>query len=212
MGTELSVERLRLEDLQPLRGTIEADISENSESQREMSMEQNIRVEFAPVHFADKQWPCELRLSSFDMPVRSWRDLERRVYEFSKEPMIGLADGVPGFPIEPHASGALSLFEKQLAANATSISFGRINEGRIPVAISVHVKVAPVEGAPPIVGDNLVVETQLDIGGVRIRGDVVKLHTPALEDAISIAEKFLDLSQYEEPKAEQFVTFYPKSE
>ena len=211
MGTELSVERLRIEDLQPLRGSIEADISENSDSQRALSMKQNIRVEFAPVHFADKQWQCELRLSSFDMPVRSWRDLERREYEFSKEPMMGLADGVPSFPIEPHASGALSLLDKQLAANATSISFGRINDGRIPVAISVHVKVAPVEGVPPIVGDNLLIETELKIGGVRIRGDVVKLRAPALEDAISIAERFLDLSQYEEPKAEQFVTFYSKN-
>jgi hypothetical protein len=211
MGTDLSVERLRIEDLHPLRGSIEADISENSKSRRALSMVQNIYIEFAPVHFADKQSQCELRLSSFDMPVRSWRDLEQREYEFSKEPMMGLADGVASFPIEPHASGALSLFEKQLAANATSISFGRINNGRIPVAISVHVKVAPVDGAPPIVGDNLLIETELEIGGVRIRGDVIKLRSPALEDAISIAERFLDLSEYEEPKAEQFVTFYPRN-
>lgn len=211
MGTELSVERLRLEDLQPLRGSIEADISENSISQRDLSMEQNIRVEFAPVVFGEKQWPCELRLSSFDMPVRSWKELEQQEYRFSRDPIMGYSDGAPSFPIEPHVSGALSVFKKQLAASATRISFGRIKDGKIPVSLSVDIKVAPVEGVPPIVGDQLVIETELEIGGVRIRGDVVKLRAPALEDAISIAERFLDLTQYTEPKAEQFVTFYAKS-
>lgn len=210
MGTESSVERLRLEDLRPARGKIEAEISENSISRRALSMEQNIRVEFAPVVFADKQWQGELWLSSFDMPMRSWRDLEQREYEFPKEPLMGYDDGVPSFPIEPHASGALSLFDKQFVANATKISFGQITDGRIPVTISADVSVASLENGPAIVGDHLVFETELEIGGVIIRGDVVKLHSPKLEDAISIGERFLDLTQYEQPKAEQFVTFYPK--
>ena len=128
MGTELSVERLRLEDLSPLRGSIEADISENSISRRALGMEQNIRVEFAPVVIADGQSQCELQLSSFDMPMRSWRDLEQREYEFPKEPLMGYEDGVPSFPIEPHASGALTLFEKQLPASATKINFGQIKD------------------------------------------------------------------------------------
>ena len=211
MGSESSVERLRLEDLHPLRGSIEADISESSISQRELGLEQIIRVEFAPVLYADKQWQCELWVSSFDMPVRSWRDLERRKYEFSSEPMMGYADGVASFPIEAHASGVLSLFDKRFQASATTISFGKIKDGRIPVAMSVDIKVTPVEGAPPSTGDNLLIETELEIGGVRIRGDVIKQHPPALEDAIAIAERFLDLSQYGEPKSEMFVTFYPKN-
>lgn len=211
MGSESSVERVRLEDLHPLRGSIEADISESSISQRELALEQIMRVEFAPVLYADKQWQCELWVSSFDMPVRSWRDLERRKYEFSSEPMMGYADGVASFPIEAHASGVLSLFDKRFQASATTMSFGQIKDGRIPVAMSVDIKVTPVDGAPPIVGDNLLIETELEIGGVRIRGDVIKQHPPALEDAIAIAERFLDLSQYGEPKSEMFVTFYPKN-
>jgi len=206
-----SVERVRLEDLHPLRGSIETDISESSIARRELSMEQTIRVEFAPVLYADKQWPCELWVSSFDMPMRSWRDLERREYEFSSEPMMGYADGVASFPIEAHASGVLSLFDKRFQATATTISFGQNKDGRIPVAMSVEIKVEPVEGAPPIDGDHLLIETELAIGGVRIRGDVIKVHPPALEDAIAIAERFLDLSQYGEPKTEMFVTFYPKN-
>ena len=210
MGSESSVERVRLEDLHPLRGSVEADISESSISQRDLGLEQIIRVEFAPVLYADKQWQCELWVSSGDMPMRSWRDLERRKYEFSSEPMMGYADGVASFPIEAHASGVLSLFDKRFQASATTISFGQIKDGRIPVAMSVQIKVAPVEGAPPIDGDHLLIETELEIGGVRIRGDVIKLHPPALKDAIAIAERFLDLSQYDEPKSETFVTFYPR--
>ena len=71
---------------------------------------------------------------------------------------------------------------------------------------------ASLENGPAIVGDNLVIETTLEIGAVRIRGDVVKLNAPKLDDAISIAEKFLDLTQYEQPKAEQFLSFYPKDD
>ena len=211
MGTELSVERLRLEDLHPLRGSIEADISESSIERRELRMEQTIRVDFAPVLLGDKQWQCELWVSSFDMPIRSWRDLERREYEFPKDPIMGYADGVASFPIEPHASGVLSLSDKRFPASAMTISFGQIKDGRIPVAMSIEIKVAPVEGVPSIAGGRLLIETELEIGGVRIRGDVIKLHPPALEDAISIAERFLDLSQYGEPKTEMFVTFYPKN-
>jgi hypothetical protein len=190
-------------------GTIEGECSENSIASRGLGLGHTIRVELATDRPRGKTEEAVLTLNTFDLPMKCWDDLQNREYRFSDELNQGFADGEP-ITIGPHVDGTIRLSGTTYPVKATLIAFAKIVEGTIPARISLLV--APsTEAAPPSGGTaKLDLTADLKIGGIRVRGDLAKFRPPSLDEAKAIAAKILDLSQFEDPAGEPFLTFYAK--
>ena len=194
------------DDLRPSRGTIEGEISESSIARRGPGLGHTIRVELSTGLAGGE---AVLALSTFDLPMRGWDDLQGREYRFPQRLNRGFADG-ESIPIGPHLDGAIRLLEAYRPARATSIAFGEIAEGRIPARISLVVEPGDEPATPPAGAATLDLAVDLEIGGIRVRGDTATLRAPSVDEARAIGARFLDLGRFEDPAGEPFVTFYSR--
>ncbi len=197
------------DDLSPGRGTIEGEFSENSIARRGLGLGHTVRVELATGRPGDETGEAVLTLNTFDLPMKSWDDLQGREYGFPERLNQGFADGEP-ITIGPHLHGSIRLSGTNHPVKATLIAFGKIAEGKIPVRISLLVEPAAEAASPSATTANLDLTADLQIGGIKVRGDIAKLRAPSVDEARAIGARFLDLSQFGDPVGEPFVTFYPK--
>lgn len=140
----------------------------------------------------------QLTLSIRELAMRKWSDLENRQLSYSAEKITGYADG-DEIEIGERATGSLHSGGKTYDVRATGLSFGQITGTGIAVRIEVEgMNVVPLS-----------VDAVLEIGGIRVRGDIAKVRPIEREAALGMASRLLDLEAFEANGGEA-VSLLPK--
>ncbi len=104
-----------------LNGTLDGAIFENANAGISAKLKHRIRVELEPLDGYEK---FEMELDFISHPdIRSWRDLEKRTFEFPINPQTGYIDG------STYLHGA------HIYVDVTSISFGERTGVLLPISL-----------------------------------------------------------------------------
>ena len=143
-----------LPNLIPVRGGLEQRIFENSSLNLPLCLIHRIDVEFEPIELEGESVSTELRLDFIDLPVKSWREIANRTFEFPVNPEDGYIDG------------SVYLFSVHNPADVTKLEFGDIKDHTISVTITVAIDFT-IEGDSDYGVVPLRIATVLDISALK---------------------------------------------
>jgi hypothetical protein len=178
--TEPSIaELVRAPELRVRAATISADLLENSLTGQPLTLEHRIELRFAPVAGL-------LRLGPFAFGARSWEQLAGLDWR-PPPPEIDEVEGEPEIVGRFH--GRFRLADGTLEVTCERLRFGALAGSRLPATI------AFVIDEP--VGRRVEVEAALDVGAIRVLGDIYTKPRPDLDHALVLARSRLDLDHLE---------------
>jgi hypothetical protein len=142
-----------------------------------------------------------------DLGLRSWRQLGGRQYTFPIDPPNYYVDGEQ-VATEPYTPGALQRFGRSFPLRVLSLGFGTVSAA---LTVPARIEVAAEIDLPGVETglQRILVEAELALGDVVVKGDLAKLRAPALDQALQIAGQFLDLEDYE-PVDGDLVRLHPR--
>jgi len=177
-----------LENPRVLTGRIEASLSENSFTDQPLALRFTITLELeAP---AGQDAP-RIQIAPLLLPIRSWRDLVGTSWTFPERPAMGLSDGQP-VPIEAHAPATYSVGDMHTDIVCTRLDFGALEAHHIDATITLVETSSPTKTVA--VGD---LAAKLEIGTIRILGDVIHVERPGVDAALQLAAPLIDLKDFE---------------
>lgn len=191
-------------------GKLEAEISEKFFQKKGFSLIYFATIKLQAFEIDNQIWDTKIELYPMKLRLRSWKELSNKNYKFPKDPKSRLREGSP-VPIEDYVGGSIYLFGTYILLKVSSLQFGEISGHEIPLIANFEID---FEGEPSLgySSKDFCFESGLAIGSVAVRGDVITGSTPDLATAQELAGRFLDLNDYEAPKIEDYIRFYPKFE
>jgi hypothetical protein len=196
--------------IRPMGGLLEGSIYENSATRKSMRLRYDLRVDLAPALLPGWQDDGgELSAGPMDLGLRSWRQLDGRQYAFPADPPSYYVDGEQ-VAVEPYTPGVLQRFGRSFPLRVVSLGFGKVSAA---MTVPARIEIAAEVDLPGVETglQRIVIEAELALGAVLVRGDLSKLRAPALDQALQIAGQFLSLEDYE-PAGGDLVRLHPKKD
>jgi hypothetical protein len=180
--------KLLLENSRVQVARIEADLSENTFTHQTLALRVAITLDLEPE--AGDIAP-HIQISPLILPIKSWRDLEGQSWSFPASPQLGLSDGDP-VPIQDYGPAVFSIGETHTNYVCTRLEFGEIADRHI------HAKITISEAhSQPQTSAASELTANLEIGAIRVVGDVTQANKPDIAMALHLAAPLVDLNDFE---------------
>ncbi|MGH2917918.1 MAG: hypothetical protein ACRDLS_04860 [Solirubrobacteraceae bacterium] len=167
-----------------------------------------ITLLLAPLRVGDQDVPePKLRLHSLRLPVSSWAQLAGGSYPLGNVVREIVADG-ESHPVYD-AYGSLKLGDVYHEVVPSLVSF----EPRDGCALALHVegRIEPADAPPSFAPVDFAIDADVALAAVRVVGDAGAAGYPSQERANPLAERLLDVDDYEPPVVEDgCVVLHPR--
>jgi hypothetical protein len=191
--------------LKPLEGTLNAIIFENSFINLPKTLFFKIEIPLQAIDMSkiaeditNKNYQTSFQLNWIKLDVRSLQELENKTFTF------------PINPDEGYIDGSIYLFDVHNIIDATSISFGKFNNQKIPIKTVLRIDFE-LEGTGYTTTKYLDFETELNLGEISIPTDILPPNTENFENAKALVAQFIEIESFDEPFVGQWgITFKMK--
>lgn len=108
----------------PQQGYLEQRIDDSSSASDSLCLTHRISFSFQPFKLENEMVKTMLELGSISLPVKTWKEISGRTFDFPVNPEDGYIDG------------SVNLFDAHNPADATKLKFGSFRGRMIPVSIT----------------------------------------------------------------------------
>jgi hypothetical protein len=179
--------------LKPLEGTLNAMIFENSFLNLPKTLFFKIEIPLQAMDMSkiaeditNKNYQTSFQLDWIKLNISSLQDLENKTFTF------------PINPDEGYIDGSIYLFDVHNIIDVTSITFGKINNKKIPIKTVLSIDFE-LEGTSYATTKFLDFETELNLGELSIPIDILTPNTENFENAKALVAQFIEIESFEGP-------------
>lgn len=171
--------------INPIRGTLESHLFENTSIGLEMMSVLNIEIDLEPIEIEEESIETSIRLEFIPIPFKSLTDIQSKSFKFPINPQDGYIDG------------SIYIIHEHIPVDITKISFGESVGNKLDAHFIGNIPLQEEFEVPDIAID---CSCLVEFDQVFIPASIVEASPENLKQAHELAKSYYDMNKLSEAK------------